>query len=252
MSMRRLVIAAALLVIVLAGGAAVQAGEAAALDVIRRLDADEGPRTMRGEMTLQIYADAGTDRVTREVKLLTMTRRSGESYTEIVSPANIAGIRMLQTPDATLVYFPSTGRVRPIAGRARTGSIGGVGGDFTYEDIDAASLQATYTDFRLVGEDSRAWRISAVPLASGSAYERVTLHVDKSRHVVTRIDYFAEGEQVKQMDTTGFTSIVGRSIATEFTMTNLKTGSKSVLRIDDLEWNILLRDRYFDPDRFHR
>jgi uncharacterized protein (DUF2141 family) len=252
MSTRRLAIAAALLAIVLAGAPAAHGADSAALDIVRRLDSDEGPRTMRGEMTLRIYADAASDRVTRVVRLLTMTRRGAESYTEFLAPANIAGIRMLQTADTLLVYFPSTGRVRPITGRARTGSVGGVGGDFTYEDIDAASLQATYTDFRLVDDDARAWRISAVPLASGSAYERVTLHVEKNRHVVTRIDYFAGNEQVKRMDTTGFTSIVGRSVATEFTMVNLKAGSKSVLRIDDLEWNILLRDRLFDPNRFHQ
>ncbi len=252
MTTRRLTIAMALIAITLAGCPLVHASEPAAMDIVRRLDANDGPRTMRGEMTLRIYADAAIDRVTREIRLLTMTRRSGESYTEFVSPAHVAGVRILQTAEKTLVFFPSTGRIRTISGRARTGSVGGVGGDFTYEDIDAASLQVTYTDFRLVGEDSRVWLISAAPLAPGSAYERVTLHVDKSRHVVVRIDYFAAGEQVKRMDTTGFTSVVGRTIATEFTMTNLKTGSKSVLRIDDLEWNIILRDRFFDPDRFHR
>jgi hypothetical protein len=252
MNTRRLTIAATILAVVLIGGPVVQAVEAAALDIVQRLDANEGPRTMRGDMTLRVYADAASPQVTREVRLRTMTRRGGESYTEFLSPANVAGIRILQTAEQMLVYFPSTGRVRAISGRARTGSVGGVGGDFTYEDIDAASLQATYTDFRLVSEDSDAWRIAAVPSASGSAYDRVMLHIDKRRHVVVRIDYFAADEHIKRMDTTGFTPVVGRSIATEFTMTNLKTDSRSVLRIDNLEWNIILRDRFFDPEQFHR
>ncbi len=226
--------------------------DSAAREIVSRVDTDRQPRTTRSEMTLRVYADAQSDRVSREFKLLTMTRGDEESYTEFLSPTNIAGIRLLQTRDTMLVFFPSTGRVRSITGRARTGSVGGVGGDFTYEDIDAAPLGERFTDFELIDETEARWRISAVPAASGSAYDRVVLYIDKGRTAVVQIDYYVAGEQVKRMETTGFTSVVGRSVPTEFSMINLKAGSRSVLQIDDLEWNILLRDRFFNPDQFHR
>ncbi len=223
-----------------------------AREIIRQVDTDRQPRTTRSEMTLRVYAGAQSDQVTREFTLLTMTRSDEESYTEFLSPANIAGIRLLQTKDTMRVFFPSTGRVRTVSGRARTGSVGGVGGDFTYEDIDAAPFGERFTDFELIDESESRWTISATPAVAGSAYDRVVLHIDRQRTAVARIDYFAAGEQVKQMETTGFTSVVGRSVPTEFSMVNLKADSRSVLRIDELEWNIFLRDRFFDPDRFHR
>ncbi len=251
MNGRPLRVIAMLLALAVTGPHLLHADESA-LDIITRVDTDRQPRTTRSEMTLRVYADAQSDRVSREFRLLTMTRNDQESYTEFLSPANIAGIRLLQTADTMLVFFPSTGRVRRITGRARTGSVGGVGGDFTYEDIDAAPLGERFTGFQLIDESATKWTICAVPVAEGSAYDRVVLHIDKNRAAVAQIDYYAGGEQVKRMETTGFTSVVGRSVPTEFSMVNLKADSRSVLRIDDLEWNIFLRDRHFDPDRFHR
>lgn len=244
----------AALIAILAAVTAVQtvSAQRSALDIVRELDEDRRPRTMRAEMTLRVYADAGSDRVTRELSLLSMTRGSDESYIEFRAPANIAGLRLLQTGDTMRVFFPSTGRVRVISGRARTGSVGGVGGDFTYEDIDAAPLRQIYTDFAIVGEDAQRWRISAVPISATSAYERVVISVDKQLMAVALVEYYAGGELAKRMETTRYTRIVGMSVGSEFTMTDLKANSRSVLLVDDLEWNVLLPARHFDPDRFHR
>ena len=220
--------------------------------IMRRVDEQRGPDTARSRMIMRIFNDADSDEYDREIRMESYSRGTTESLIEFVSPRNISGLRVLDLDGAIRVFFPSTGRVRNISGTAQSGSVGGVGGDFSYEDMGGAGFASDYRDFEMEDETSDTWIISGVPKDSDSQYSRLVFHVRKDNHVPVRIDYFKNGEQVKQLDAGRIRTIGDREVATDLTMHNYAENSRTAIRMQDVEWDIALSSDLFDPNRFHR
>ncbi len=221
-------------------------------EVMREVDAQRGPETARSRMTMRIYNSLETDAHDREIRLLSYGRGVTDSLIEFVSPRSIAGLRVLDLDGAIRVFFPSTGRVRNIGGAGRRGSVGGVGGDFSYEDMGGSGFMNDYHRFRMEEESGSRWVISAVPRDSDSQYSRLVFHVKKENYVPVRIDYFENGSQVKRLDASRIQEISGRNVATHLVMSNMKEDSRTEIRMHDVEWDVSLSDDLFHPNRFHR
>lgn len=220
--------------------------------IMQRVDEQRGPETSRARMIMRIFSDADSSDYDREIRMLTYGRGAEESLIEFVSPRSIRGLRVLDLDGAIRVFFPSTGRVRNISGTARGGSVGGVGGDLTYEDMGGAGFATDYGEFTMEDDSGDTWVISGVPTDDDSQYSRLVFHIDKERYVPVRIDYFENGTQVKQLDAGRIQNIAGRYVATDLTMHNLAENSRTAIRMQDVEWDVSLDSDLFDPNRFHR
>lgn len=220
--------------------------------IMERVDEQRGPDTSRARMIMRIFNDADSRDYDREVRMLSYGRGATDSLIEFVSPRNINGLRVLDLDGAIRVFFPSTGRVRNISGTARGGSVGGVGGDFTYEDMGGAGFATDYGEFEMVDDSGDTWVISGVPLDDDSQYSRLVFHIEKNRYVPVRIDYFENGTQVKRLDAGRIQNIAGRYVATDLTMHNVAENSRTAIRMQDVEWDVRLDNDLFDPNRFHR
>ena len=221
-------------------------------EVMREVDAQRGPETARSRMTMRIYDSLEASTHDREIRLLSYGRGVTDSHIEFVSPRSITGLRVLDLDGAIRVFFPSTGRVRNIGGAGRRGSVGGVGGDFSYEDMGGSGFINDYEQFRMEEKSASRWIISAVPRDSDSQYSRLVFHVQKENHVPVRIDYFENGTQVKRLEASRIQEISGRNVATHLVMFNMKEDSRTEIRMHDLEWDVPLSDDLFHPNRFHR
>lgn len=233
-----------------AGSVAAQSRNAE--EVMREVDAQRGPETARSRMTMRIFNSLESDTHDREVRLLSYARGTTDSLIEFVSPRSIAGLRVLDLDGAIRVFFPSTGRVRNIGGAGRRGSVGGVGGDFSYEDMGGSGFMRDYEQFRMEEESGERWVISAVPLDADSQYSRLVFHVHKENYVPVRIDYFEDATQVKRLGASRIREIGGRNVATHLAMFNMQEDSRTEIRMHDVEWDVPLRDDLFHPNRFHR
>ncbi len=222
--------------------------------IMQRVDEQRGPESSRARMIMRIFNDAGAGAgdYDREIRMLSYGRGADESLIEFVSPRSIRGLRVLDLDGAIRVFFPSTGRVRNISGTARGGSVGGVGGDFTYEDMGGAGFATDYGDFEMEDDSAGRWVISGAPSDEDSQYSRLVFHIDKERYVPVRIDYYENRTQVKRLDAGGIQNIAGRYVATELTMHNFADNSRTAIRMQDVEWDVPLDDDLFDPNRFHR
>ena len=221
-------------------------------EIMERVDEQRGPDTSRARMIMRIFNDADSSDYDREIRMLSYGRGSEESLIEFVSPTNIRGLRVLDLDGAIRVFFPSTGRVRNISGTARGGSVGGVGGDFTYEDMGGAGFATDYGEFTMEDDSGDTWVISGVPTDDDSRYSRLVFHIDKERYVPVRIDYYENATQVKQLDAGRIQNIAGRYVATDLTMHNIAENSRTAIRMQDVAWDVSLDSDLFDPNRFHR
>jgi hypothetical protein len=160
-------------------------------------------------------------------------------------------MRILSNDEASWVFFPSTGRVRKIAGESQGQSVQGVGGDFSYEDLGGGKLADDYTG-RLVGDDGIEWRMEATPVSANSSYTRLILTIEKDSYRLESIEYYSGSEHTKTLTLEDYKTAEGYPIAMRMTMANHSEGSKTVVENHSVEYGANLGSHYFNPRRFYR
>jgi hypothetical protein len=220
-------------------------------EIMRRVESLQEADTSAMRVSMHIY-DRLEATESRDLYLETYGRGETESYTEFVSPRSIAGLRVLDLDGEVRVFFPSTGRVRRITGSQRGGSVGGVGGDFSYEDMGGGSLTEDYR-FTLQRQDGEHYTIRGVPVDSESSYSHLLFYVLRDSFLIDRIEYFTpEFGHEKTMTAEEFQTIQSRELATVITMENHRKRQRTVLQIHQAAFDVAIDDRYFNPNRFYR
>ncbi len=238
--------------IIIGGLTSVQLAAKTPYEIMQLVDEQRSPETARSRMTMRIFRTLDAEEHDREIRMITYARGVNESHMEFVTPRNIRGLRVLDSEGVIRVFFPSTGRVRNIGSGDRGGSVGGVGGDFSYEDMGGSGFTTDYGGFELVLESSDMWQISAMPLDENSHYSKLVFHIDKDLYIPIQIDYYSSSEMVKHLAASQIRQIDGRSVATHLIMKNFENNSRTEIRLADVEWNIPLEDDLFHPNRFYR
>lgn len=222
-----------------------------ARDLMARVQDNQHSSSAAMRVSMHIY-DRPDASESRDLYLQTYSRGESESYTEFVSPRSLSGLRILDLHGDVRVFFPSTGRVRLISGSQRSGSIGGVGGDFSYEDMGGGSLLEDYT-FSMEGEDATHYLVRAVPTDPDSSYTHLLFSVLREKLAVDRVEYYtARYGHEKTMTAEEFRLIGRRDMATVITMENHRKLQRTVLRIHQAIFDVEIDDRYFSPNRFYR
>ncbi len=230
----------------------VQAADLTAEQIMERVDEQRGPGTARSRMTMRIYPTLDSQEHQREIRLLSYSRGVSESLIEFAAPRSITGLRVLDIEGVVRVFFPSTGRVRNIGGSGRGGSVGGVGGDFSYEDMGGAGFMTDYHSFTIESHTSDRWVVTGIPRSDDSQYTRLVFHIDGTRFVPVQIDYHDAQGMVKQLEALRIETVGARNVATHLVMRNLRENSRTEIRMHDVEWEIPLPQDLFHPARFHR
>lgn len=221
-------------------------------EIMEMVDEQRSPDTARSRMTMRIFRSLDAEEHDRELRIVSYARGITDSHMEFVTPRSIGGLRVLDLDGAVRVFFPSTGRVRNISSGDRSGSVGGVGGDFTYEDMGGAGFTSDFGDFELVEETTEIWKISGVPYDDDSQYSKLIFYIDKQLHVPVQIDYYENGTKTKQLEASNIRKIDDRNVATHLIMKNIKNNSRTEIRLAEVEWDIPLEDDLFHPNRFYR
>ncbi len=222
-----------------------------ATEVMRRVSEAQDADTAAMRISMHIFDSLETNE-SRDLFIESYGRGETESYMEFVAPRSIAGLRIQDLDGEIRVFFPSTGRVRRIASGQKSGSVGGVGGDFSYEDMGGGELLDEYT-FSMASEGADTYVIRGVPTDPDSSYDHLVYTIDKQRLVATRIEYHTEDHgHEKTMTADTFQTIQGRLLATELTMMNLRKQRRTVLRIHQAAFDVPMDERLFNPNRFYR
>ena len=234
---------------VLMGGLVTAAAEDAAT-ILRRVEEKQAAETSVSRMEMFIYPDASANEY-RSFEVVSYAKGDEDEYISFIAPRSIKGLTILSKGDDQWIYFPSTGRVRKIASKAKDQSIQGVGGDFSYEDLSAGKWEEKY-DFIIVSTTDKEWVLAGTPKRE-SSYSKVNLVIDKEKLMILKIGYYKEKEgHFKDLIMEEIKVLDGREIATRMTMINYPKNSKTVIVINDAKFNVEIDEKYFNPTRFYR
>jgi hypothetical protein len=245
--MKRFLIVSAIMVM----SAITATADETALEIIRNADRAQRTDSQKTETTMRTYTSEKNEKDFREFRM-TSYSRGADSSMEFVEPRSIKGLKILSIGDDTWLFFPSTGRVRKIAGTSKGDSVQGVGGDFSYEDMGGGTFDEKY-NFTIVSSDSQSWTLEGKAKGTDPVYDKITLQVTKAAYLPSRIEYYTNKDgHIKTMVMSEVKDMGGRVMPTVVTMTNHKKGSKTVIRTLSADYSAVIPDKVFNPTQFYR
>lgn len=221
--------------------------------IVRRVDELEKSKSAKSTMEMTVRPADGSAPRTFSVLSYERSGAGDPSLIEFVEPRSVRGLRILSKGSDSWVFFPSTGRVRKIAGSSRSGSVQGVGGDFSYDDLGGGAWADDY-EFRVVSEDESVWELEGKRTAEDAAYDSVKLRVDKKLELPLLASFAKEkeGGYYKELSFSAHRDFGGRTRAAEMLMKNLKKGSSTLVVLKQAAFDLPLEDKLFDPSRFDK
>ena len=179
---------------------------------------------------------------------------------KLTSPADLSGaaylIREGQKADEMHVFLPALNRVRRINGSAGDGPLFGT--DLSYADIkqvqNAFMGAAPKIEAREKLENRPATVVSALPTAaSGSRYSRIKAWIDDASCLAVKVE-FMEGATIRKRLAAPASAIAKAGnywYVSESTMTDLKLGTRTELKITGVKSGEDVANRYFDSRNFY-
>jgi hypothetical protein len=151
------------------------------------------------------------------------------------------------------MWTPALQRERRIALQDRSTRFFGT--DFSFEDLEERDINQF--DYRLVGNDTidgvACWRLESKPRQGKvSQYTKADIWVRKDTYAVMRIDSWIKNDVGRRLLYSDFEQVQGIWTARLLEMTDLRRKSKTVLRLDKLQYNVPLEEGNFTLQALRR
>lgn len=215
---------------------------------------------MKANVTMELITDDGKKRT----RVLTMLRRNDPKsknqkyFLYFHEPGDVRRTAFLvwkypEKDDDRWIFIPAVNMVRRVAARDSRSSF--VGSDFTYEDVSGRDLSAdTHT---LLREErlgpAECYIVQSVPKTTAE-YTKKLSWIDKRTFLPLKEEYYdAQNELARRFTAdkvetvTAGTGGVGNSypIITQRTMTNVKSGHRTVVRFTSVAYHVGLDEGVF-------
>jgi outer membrane lipoprotein-sorting protein len=176
---------------------------------------------------------------------------NSKAVIRFTAPAEVKGVALLviNHPDRSSdqwMWTPAIGRDRRIALQDRSTRFFGT--DFSFEDLEERDVDQY--DYRLTGEEPiegvPCWRIEARPRqGKTSQYTLSRIWVRKDNYVPAQYENFVKDQPVRRLRQMDIQNVQGIWTARTLEMTDLRRKSRTVLRLEKLEYNIPLKEDEF-------
>jgi hypothetical protein len=177
----------------------------------------------------------------------------GESKTllRFMAPPEVKGVALLVVnhPDRSSdqwMYTPAIARERRIALQDRSQRFFGT--DFSFEDLE--ERDSDQFDYRLIGEEAvdgvPCWKIESRPKKTKtSQYTHALVWIRKESYAIARIENYDKAKLVRRAEYADIQRVQGIWTATLIEMTDFTRDSRTVLKIDNLQYNLPMKDEDF-------
>ena len=184
----------------------------------------------------------------------------GNSKTIIrfTGPPDVKGVALLilNHPDRASdqwMWTPAINRDRRIALQDRRTRFFGT--DFSFEDLEERDVE--HYDYSMKGEETLdgdvCWRIESLPRPGRkSQYSRSTLWVRKSSYAYARIDNYVGDTLTRRIQYKDMEKVQGIWTARTLEMQDFTRNSRTVLKMESLDYNAPLRDDQFTLEALRR
>ncbi len=183
---------------------------------------------------------------------------SSKSKLRFTAPAEVKGVALLviNHPDRSSdqwMWTPAINRERRIALQDRATRFFGT--DFSFEDLE--ERDTAQFNYRLIGEESiggaTCWKIESKPRQTKvSQYTHSFVWIRKDNYVVTQIENYRSQELVRRAQYSDIRSVQGYWTAHQIEMLDLNRKSRTVLKIDKLQYNLPMKEEDFTLQAFRR
>jgi Outer membrane lipoprotein-sorting protein len=183
---------------------------------------------------------------------------NSKAVIRFTAPAEVKGVALLiiNHPDRASdqwMWTPAIGRDRRIALQDRSTRFFGT--DFSFEDLEERDVDQF--DFRMGGEEpidgAACWRIESRPRQTKtSQYTLSRIWIRKDNYVAAQYENFVKDQLARRLHCTDIADVQGIWTARTLTMTDLRRKSRTVLRMQKLEYNVPLKDEEFTLQALRR
>ncbi len=229
-----------------------------ARQIVQEVQKRSDATSQRYEGLLQVFNAKGKI----SDKRWTLTRLGSYGASKLVLrftvPAEVKGVALLvvnhrDRASDQWMWTPSIERDRRIALQDRSQRFFGT--DFSFEDLEERDVEQF--DYTLQGEerigDDACWKIESVPKrAKSSQYTRSIVWVRKSHYTFARIDNYIKAEVARRLDYGDMTNVQGIWTARRLEMADLRSGSRTRLTLEQLEYNVPMKDEDFTLQALRR
>lgn len=220
----------------------------------RRTDAS----SQRYEGVLQVFDAKGKVSDKRWTFERLGAHGQSKSILRFTAPAEVKGVALLVVNHSDRasdqwMWTPSIERDRRIALQDRSTRFFGT--DFSFEDLEERDVdQFNYT---LLGEESIdgavCWRIESTPAKTKSSqYTRSIVWIRKDIYALARIENYVKDKAVRRLNYSNIQNVQGIWTARQMEMADLARGSRTRLTLDNLQYNVPLKDEQFTLQALRR
>jgi|GEM_PF-384983 len=174
------------------------------------------------------------------------------------APAEVKGVALLilNHPDRASdqwMWTPALERDRRIAFQDRSTRFFGT--DFSFEDLEERDV--SQYDYKMLGDDTidgaACWKIESRPKeAKSSQYNRSTVWIRKDHYVFVQIENFKKDRLIRRARYQNIENVQGIWSARTIEMADLTAGSRTILSLDKLQYNVPLKEEAFTLQALRR
>ena len=243
-----LVVSTLLLTVVFSAGVmAKMTGEEVLDKVDQKMDSDS--RDFILDMTIVNQNGQERDR-----KITIKTKGDNKGIVKFLEPGDVKDTALLTREkngeENMWLYLPSIGNVNKIASHSKSGNF--MGTDFSYNDIDmvgGSNYKKDY-DSKLIGEEKvngdLCYKLSAVPTKDSINYSEMEMWVRKDDFMPLKLKFYDKDDNLhKIMINKNYRNIDSHLTPETITMENVQKGSKTILKLKEVKYNVELPDRIF-------
>jgi Outer membrane lipoprotein-sorting protein len=167
------------------------------------------------------------------------------------APAEVKGVALLVVnhPDRASdqwMWTPALQRERRIALQDRSTRFFGT--DFSFEDLEERDVNQY--DYRLLGEavvdGAACWQIESTPRKTKtSQYTKSVVWIRKDNFAIVQVESYIKSEVVRRLKYSNFAEVQGIWTGRRLEMHDLRRGSRTILTLEKLEYNVPLKEEDF-------
>ncbi|MBE0657564.1 MAG: outer membrane lipoprotein-sorting protein [Bryobacteraceae bacterium] len=181
---------------------------------------------------------------------------AGESKAVLrfTEPAEVKGVALLihNHPDRASdqwMWTPAVARDRRIALQDRRTRFFGT--DFTFEDLEERDVDRS--SYKLLGEENGAWKIESEPKPEArSQYDKVLLWIRKDNYVFIQAESYSKDKLVRRLKYSDIERVQGIWTARTLEMHDLGRNSRTILKLEELQYNVPLQPSQFTLQSLRR
>jgi len=226
------------------------------LKVHDRPDGDD----QRGIMQMTLINRRGR---TRERTVLFLSKEYGKDSKSLMffqSPADVRGTGFLQyeyndpaKEDDRWLYLPALKKVRRISGSSKNDYF--MGTDFTYDDMGDRAVEEDH--HKLLREEEvdslKCWVLESTPKDKEYMYSRTVKWIRQDALIPVEVEFYdRQGNLLKALTISDIKKQDGFWTAFKMEMDNLQEKHKTILEIEEMHYNVGLKDNLFRVSTLER